>query len=244
MKKLTVILLILALAGCLTVPAWAETLYGDGSWTVVFTPEKELETNFGAGSLTDVISGMQPGDTAVLRLAVRNDYGAGTDWYMTNKVLFSLEDRSANSRTGGGAYTYILTYSGPDGTVELFNSDTVGGEGENGAGEGLHQAAGALEDFFYLDSLGRGQSGTITLEVALDGETQGNDYQDTLADLQMNFAVTLRSSDNTDVVQTGDESNMPLYLALAGVSGVLLLLVALYGWAGNRKKRRKGEDDK
>ena len=34
--------------------------------------------------------------------------------------------------------------------------------------------------------------GIITLEVALDGETQGNSYQDTLADLQMNFAVELR----------------------------------------------------
>ena len=42
-----------------------------------------------------------------------------------------------------------------------------------------------------LDTLAKGDKGRITLEVELDGETQGNDYQNTLADLQMNFAVEL-----------------------------------------------------
>ena len=46
----------------------------------------------------------------------------------------------------------------------------------------------------------------ITLEVALDGETQGNDYQDTLADLQMEFAVELRDTPDNP---PGDNPNNP-----------------------------------
>ena len=48
---------------------------------------------------------------------------------MQNEVLYSLEDRSANKETGGGAYTYRLFYTDKSGAVEtLFDSDTVGGE--------------------------------------------------------------------------------------------------------------------
>ena len=47
----------------------------------------------------------------------------------------------------------------------------------------------SLEEFFYLDRLVPGGDGIVTLKVELDGETQGNTYQNTLASLQMNFAV-------------------------------------------------------
>lgn len=254
MKKRIASLLVMALLLSLAAsPASAETLYGGDGWEAVFKAEEYMYSNFKVNDMTDVISGMQPGDTAIINLKILNEHASSTDWYMTNEVLYSLEDRSANSATGGGAYTYILSYSGPGGDIELFNSDTVGGEGENQAGEGLHQAVDALEDYFFLDTLGHNESGTITLEVALDGETQGNDYQDTLADLQMNFAVALRDDEPTNstpapgatphrtIVKTGDESHIGVWLGLAGVSGVLLLLLALYGWTWNRKKKKGAE---
>ena len=175
---------------------------------------------------------------------------------MTNKVLYSLEDRSKNSATGGGAYTYTLTYKGHDGeTRTLFDSDTVGGENESAAGEGLHGATNALKDYLYLDTLAKGESGTITLEVALDGETQGNDYQDTLADLQMNFAVELNESGNgggsrrrteessssatrrRQVVRTGDETDLTPFVLASTVSGSLLFLFAVYSQVQRRKKK-------
>ena len=74
------------------------------------------------------------------------------------------------------------------------------------AGEGLKEATSSLKEYFYLDTLSRNQSGVITLEVALDGETQGNDYQDTLADLQMEFAVELRDTPDNP---PGDNPNNP-----------------------------------
>ena len=130
--------LILALGlflGCM-VPARAETYYGDDSWHVAFTPEEEMESTFKTADLDEVVSGLQPGDNVIITLALENRHKETTDWYMTNKVLYSLEDRSANSATGGGAYTYRLAYTDKAGTeTVLFDSETVGGEETSAAGE-------------------------------------------------------------------------------------------------------------
>jgi len=91
------------------------------------------------------------------------------------------------------------------------------------------------------------------LFVALEGETQGNDYQDTLAQLKMNFAVELVKTTPVTpdapekepvkvvytIVQTGDNSQVILFSVLALVSGIGLLFAAL----GMMKKRQdeKGE---
>ena len=230
----------------------AEDYTGGEGWQVSFTEGEGMVSNFGASEMDDAVSGLQPGDSITFRLALKNDSGEATDWYMTNKVLYSLEDRSANSGTAGGAYTYVLSYTDKNGQENLlFSSDTVGGDAPSAAGEGLHAATGALEDYFYLDSLGAGQAGGITLVVALDGETQGNDYQDTLADLQMNFAVELRTPpttveetetrQRTEIVRTSDETRLgPFYIAMA-VSGGLLLALAVYSLVqGRKEKGRKG----
>ena len=167
---------------------------------------------------------------------------------MTNEVLYSLEDRSANAGTSGGAYTYKLAYTGPDGEEDiLFDSDTVGGEGASGAGEGLRQATDALSDYFFLDTLKKGQSGKVVLEIALDGDTQGNDYQDTLADLQMNFAVELNTGGTDtpnpgrrgDIVKTGDEMTLTPFIIVACVTGTLLLLFVFYAQREREKERKK-----
>ena len=191
-RKLFHLLLPGVLLASMTMNVCAETSYGGSDWRVTFTDEKKMESSFKTSDINDTIYGIQPGDNAIVELSLKNENETPTDWYMTNKVLYSLEDRSINSKTGGGAYTYKLTYTDKDGEVTvLFDSDTVGGEKVSPAGEGLHAATDALEDFFYLDTLSKGHNGQISLTVALDGETQGNDYQNTLADLQMQFAVEM-----------------------------------------------------
>jgi len=189
-KKIMGFILLAALTfgGALT--AQAETSYGGDDWKVTFTSGNTLESSFKTADVNDAVYGLQPGDNVIISMRLENENEVSTDWYMTNKVLSSLEDSRAGA--SGGAYTYILTYTDHLGNVEaLFSSDTVGGESNGEGGVGLHGATSALEDYFYLDTLERGQSGVVTLEVALDGETQGNGYQNTLADLQMNFAVEL-----------------------------------------------------
>lgn len=256
----------------MVLPVHAETFYGDDSWNVSFTAANEMVSSFSTANINDVIGGMQPGDNVIITLDLKNENPTATDWYMQNEVLYSLEDRSANSQTGGGAYTYRLLYMNKDGAVQtLFDSDTVGGEsGEtvddtlSRMGEGLHGATNALKDYFFLDTMARGEGGMITLEVALDGETQGNHYQDTLADLQMEFAVELRDDlprqpDNppenvdetrdpdptpnpgrgTGIVRTSDESQLPLLAAVCGITGLLLLLYCIYCFREHKKSKKE-----
>lgn len=253
-KKICGFLLFGALLLTQATGVFAETLHGSSDWSVSFTDEEKMVSSFKTNDLDDTIYGLQPGDNAIIKINLKNQNKASTDWYMTNEVLYSLEDRSANAATGGGAYTYRLTYTDKKGQeTVLFSSDTIGGDNVSEAGEGLHAATDALEDYLYLDTLAKGDMGYVTLEVALDGETQGNDYQNTLADLQMNFAVEMAAAsrttrtdpeqplhrDNaptpqrqparpTNVVRTGDELNLTPFIAAACVSGVLLFVFAVY----------------
>ena len=195
---------------------------------------------------------MEPGDTVDFHIQLKNEYKQTTDWYMTNKVLKSLED--AQTVAEGGAYSYILTYIKQDGTKEtLYSSEEVGGETKNASGEGLHQATNSLKDYFYLDRLKSGQSGEITLKVKLEGETQGNTYQDTLAKLQMNFAVELvddsttpgtpdnptktppKKSPSRTTVKTGDNSRVLLYSVIALIAGLVCAGAVVYNVRQNRE---------
>ena len=81
-------------------------------------------------------------------------------------------------------------------TCALPICETVGGESEQAERQGLYEATSGLEDSFYLDTLKSGEAGEISLRVALDGETQGNDYQNTLARLRLNLAVEETDGNN------------------------------------------------
>ncbi len=236
----------------------ADDLLGQSGWKVTFTQDNQMESNFGRSDMDEAISGMQPGDNITFTLNLESRSDKVTDWYLTNEVVNSLEDRSANANTGGGAYTYYLAYEGSNRQQVLFDSDTVGGEGSD---EGLKEATDALEDYVYRDTLSPGQSGVITLKIALDGETQGNHYQDTLADLQMRFAVEVRpepvtvveegppgtpdpdTPERTLIVRTGDETRLAPYVAVMGVSGLLFLALAVYGAKEGKKQGRKGKKE-
>lgn len=237
--------------------ARADELYGQSGWEVTFTSENKMANNFGQNSIDEAISNIQPGDSITFTLSLGNQNSKATDWYLTNEVVRSLEDTSRNTAIGGGAYTYYLAYEGANRSVVLFDSETVGGEDS----EGLKDATEDLEQWVYLDSLNPGQGGRITLRVALDGETQGNNYQETLADLRMQFAVEVRPEPvtvieegppgtpppsqprnpiRTKIVRTGDETNMIPYLIAMAISGVMFLLLALYGRKQNRKDKKGG----
>lgn len=219
--------------------AYAEDYIGSDNWTVSFTGEK-MDSNFAGSDIDESILNIQPGDSIRLQVNISNDSKRTTDWYMTNEVLESLED--AITVAEGGAYTYILSYVAVDGTeTVLFDSDAVGGENNlDELSEGLHQATDNLEDYFYLDTLKSGEKGSVYLYVQLEGETQGNNYQDTLAKLQMNFAVEL-VEDGTIIqtVKTGDASPIMLFSLLALLSGVIVMIIAMKQMKDRREQ--KGE---
>lgn len=258
MKRFGIGLMVLLLLGS-KMPAQAEE-YTGGDWKVAFTGEG-MESNFSSADISDAVYALQPGDSVTIRLALENRGSRVTDWYMTNQVLSSLEDSSDTAR--GGAYAYELTYTDAEGGANtLYSSESVGGEKETAAGLGLHEATDGLDEYFRLDTLSPGERGTVTLTVSLDGETQGNAYQNTLADLRMNFAVeslnlTAEEADGGDSgadggqgssgtgnlsystgnVRTGDRSNLILWSAAAFVSGILLLFLAILGFKKNKKEK-------
>ena len=226
----------------------AEDYQGKDGWVANFDG-KEIKSNFGTSNLTEEAKSIQPGDSITLKVGIKNSDSGKTDWYMTNEAIQSLED--ANSVANGGAYEYRLAYINAAGKeTELYNSETVGGEGASSK-EGLHQATDSLKEYFYLDRLDPGQSGTVTLRVKIDGETVINDYQETLALLKMTFAVekvtesTIRKVPGEDKVitnrvKTGDTNKILLFCALALISGIILLILALMSMK-RRRYNRKGE---
>lgn len=182
----------------------AEGYKGSKSWRVNFDGSR-MDSNFSSSEMAEEIYSIQPGDTMELQVVLENSGGQATDWYMTNEVLATLED--SQEAAGGGAYTYRLAYVGPDEVEDvLYNSENVGGEDTpDGADEGLRQATDSLEDYFLLGTLEDGQEGSVMLRVGLDGESQGNTYQDTLAKLQMNFAVEKAQPQETTATVTPEE---------------------------------------
>lgn len=268
LKKLLSLLLTAALACALALPAAAEHYTGADDWVVAFNG-KGMESNFKSSVFDDAMTALQPGDSVTLNVQLKNTTADDvTDWYMTNEVLRSLEESQQVARSGG--YTYELTYTGPGGEkATLFSSEAIGGEKDQQAGLGLHEATDSLEDFFYLDQLLPGQSASVSLEVSLDGETQGNAYQDTLAQLQMNFATELKEtadggrfdSNYTDTVsshgrrlgknsrgkvyvtrlipQTSDEGHPLLIAVICGVSGLALLVLGILKLRSTKKENRE-----
>lgn len=266
-KMLLPAALVFVLTMALAVTAMAELVPALKDYHVSYKGGNSLTSDFKKADIYNEASNLQPGDHTEIVMNLSNDYDQAVDWYMTNKVLQTLEETRADQEgLAGGAYTYRLVYKSNKAGVEprtLFDSDMVGGENISAAGEGLHEATNALEDWLYLDSYSKGDGGVLTLTVALDGETQGNDYQDTLAELQMNFAVELRepeggqnnppkentttttrrtssssSSTTTNrVVRTGDYTSMLPYLIAAGVSGLVLLILAIYSLRERRRQR-------
>lgn len=230
--------------------AYAEVIDSNQNWTVTFTSGEKMESNFDSGDITEFVGTMQPGDTANVSVKLKNEYSKETDWYMTNKVISSLEESAASAN--GGSYTYNLIYIAPSGSrTTLFSSDTVGGDNAAGSDSGLHEATGALADYFLLGSIATGQTAQVDLSVSLDGETQGNAYQNTLADLALDFAVeptddpgnttTTPGTPNTGRLQQTGDQNLPI-IALCGAAaciGLVLLIIAIVG----RRKRNAEEGE-
>ena len=248
-KRLFCVLLVLVLFSSLSFNAYAEDppiRVGQG-WSVVFNTSNRLVNDPADMSLSTALSGMQPGDTMVLSIPIRNQNPNTVDWYMWNFVQKTLEELNPGLTASQGGYSYKLSYTG-DGTrvydtagnelrtVELYDSDKVGGDQQITTRKGLKEATSNLEDYFYLATLAQGQGGQVDLTVHLDGESQDNNYQDTLARIQFRFAVERTTSPNSptnpgtptrNVVKTGDEYRItPFYIAMI-ISGLIFLYLAL-----------------
>lgn len=251
-KRILCLVMGLVLTAGMSMTVCAEDHQGASGWTADFNG-KEIATNFRDNQISDAMNEVLPGDSIELNVTVKNSAENETDWYMTNEIIQTLED--TQNTASGGAYEYRLTYTDSTGAVtELYNSDTVGGENLAGGEEGLRTIAGVPGEYFYLDRLAKGGTGRVTLWMRVDGETQGNGYQETLAQLRMNFAVEVvpeavvrtevshrvnTVSGGTQIVttvQTGDTAPLMIWSAVALCCGMVLLAAGMAAWKKNREK--------
>ena len=231
MRKIFMSLLLVALVMAMGSAAYAVDYEGPEDLYVSYDGE-EITSNLDTEDVFDLI---QPGDSATVEIEIRNDAEGNTDWWMNNSVLETFEDAAEAT---GGAYTYTLTYTDKSGEDQvIYSSESVGGDEGQGDKEGLKEATGALEDFFYLETLEEGDTAKVKLYVALDGETQGNAYQETLAQIEFVFGVEPEEEGEPRIihVKTGDTTTLIPYVAIGGVGLLLLIAVLLTG-------RRKAEE--
>ena len=231
MKKTVSVFLALLLLCTMTTTAFAQN-YSSTGWLVTFNGD-QMVSNFNSNTIATEISKVEPGDSITVSVTLKNTSSDSTEWYMLNEVLKSLEDSKNSPR--GGAYDYELTYQGPSESKTFFNSSGVGGE--NGD---IKNATGNLKDYFYVGNLKTGQTGVVTLKVTIDGEADGNAYQDTLAQFKMQFAVEKTTSDGKKKEyspKTGEVLHIALWLVV--FLGSLAVIIAIL-----RAKKKVQEEDK
>ncbi len=201
-------------------------------------------SDFDSDKVNDTIRGLEPGDDVTFEVKFTNNYDETTHWYMRNEALATLEQ--SYDRTENGGYTYILTHVAPDGSEQiLFDNSQVGGSGEDGhsyaitpksskgshgsenTGEGLHQATNATDEWFFIQTLNKGQSGKTRLYVKFDGESEVNDYMDTAGEVLVAYAVELDENKPFKTVKTGDSTDILTPIAMMLASLLLLIFVIM-----------------
>ena len=232
------------LLAALFLPASANAAHLEGKkgWTATYKADGKMDETYpdnNKNSFADTLSHLQPGDdmTFTVKAVHANDKAA--DWYVSNEILKSLEADGDDAE--GSKYSYEISWKGPKQSRVLYTSERVGGDNTSGKkeDEGLNEATNALDDYIFLERMSKGDEGAVTVKVALDGETEGNAYFDTLAQLRVRFAVEPVTSDNKrnnknntieyksrGTVKTGDETRLfPLYVAMVVSGGLLMALV-------------------
>ena len=199
----------------------------------------EITSDFTSEEFAASQSDLEPGDDLAYKVTYTNNSNRTTYWYMRNSVLETLEEAKKQAENGG--YTYVLKNIGPDGTeTTLFDNSEVGGETKKADLEGLKQATNATGNFFYIQELKPGETGTTSLYVALDGETEVNDYMDTRGALMVSYAVEDQSGNNTEQPspRTGDTMDLWKFILLMAAA-VAVAILAIVSWRRDRKDGEK-----
>lgn len=231
-KKILCLAMALMMVVSFMTPVFAKDFTGKDGWLVEFNG-KEITSNFKRENMNDELKNVQPGDSITLKVKLQNKDAKDTNWYMTNEIIKTLEE---DSKAQNGIYTYQLVYQTNQNEKVIYDSQTVGGE----KSKGLKEVKG-LEDYFYLGKLKENESSFVILTLSVDGETQGNSYQATMAQLEMNFAVEEASTPTKTnhktiftTVKTGDQTKTLLFCALEFISGILIILFVF-------SRKKKGE---
>ncbi len=244
-KKVLILLTALALTFCMTGVSFAQTHSFNGACAY---DGKTISGDFTSDTFAASQSQLEPGDDLEYTIKYTNNGSKTTKWYMLNSVLETLEEQKDAAEHGG--YTYTLKNIGPDGKETiLFNNSEVGGDKVVGKLKGLYQATTSTGDYFFIQELKPGQTGTTYIYVQFDGETEVNDYMDTYGKLRVAYAVEDKTKAGppdddskkkltTSETRTGDSTSILKWVLLmtAALLGIILTIVS---WRRDRKDGEK-----
>lgn len=215
MQKIVSLLLAAVMLFALAVTVLADesctATYMEGSKKFVFSPDsgstpKDIFPNF---------KGVMPGDSLTQQIVIKND--------VKNNVKIKLYIRSKGAKEGSEAFLSQLQ----------LRVDQVG---DSNLYADPADKTGDLSNWIYLGTIYAG--GNIKLNLTLDVPIGlDNSFQDAVGYLEWQFKTEEFPIEQDDPLppETGDTSDLPLYLSVMGVGA--LMLVALFV-----TRRRKKEN--
>ena len=219
MKKIIALLFTVVLLLSSTVTVFAadgKVTYSGNAGSFVFEPGSDH-------SLTDLFpnfKGVMPGDTLTQKITVKNN--------ADNKVKVKIYIRSL------GAHEDSVEFLSQLGLKVAKSSDNEMAYMFDAAANETAQ----LTDWVYLGTLYSG--GEVNLDVTLNVPVElPNEYQNKIGYLDWEFMIEEFpvEPDDPKPPQTGDNSNMGLWLALMLCSGAMLIILLFW-----RKKDKENEE--
>lgn len=219
MKRLLSFLLVVLLVGTLAVPAGAadgKVTYSGNSGEFIFEPGSEESPTDLFLNFKDVM----PGDTLDQWILIRNKADREVKVKIYIRALGAHEDSKEFLSQLGLRVEQIGSY-------DLFDAAA--------------DETAQLTDWVCLGTLYSG--GEIELNVVLDVPvTLGNEFKNQIGYLDWEFMVEefpVEPDDPKPPAQTGDDSNVLIYVGVMAGSGLILLLAILLG----RKKKEQDEQN-
>lgn len=223
-------------------------VWAAGPLTVTFSGSSDIQYE-GREEFADNFADMLPGESRTEEIVLRNEDDKSAEFYLQSQVLKAFEDTVDAS---GAAYNISLQLHKGSKTSVIFGGPEEGDSARIGGDEeGLANLNEAMGDWVYLTELAPGESATLEMLVALDGESSTNDYQQALGTFSFEFGVDYPSPAPkadpvvnkkyvkgdpryvTKTVKTGDDAPI---LALLTMGAAALGVLTVVG-----KKSRKAD---